>query len=54
MADINEKTDNTVSISQDLVERTLAILLSIQAGQVYLLIKEWDEAIPGLIRPTEG
>jgi hypothetical protein len=41
-----------VSIPRDLAEKTVSVLLSVSVAQGYLLVKGWDEAVPGLIQPT--
>lgn len=39
-----------VTVPLSLIEKTVTILLSAPASQVYLLVKEWEEAVPGLIK----
>jgi hypothetical protein len=47
----------TVTIPRGLAEATVQALLSAPAANVYLLLREWDTRVPGLLvpnRPPEG
>jgi hypothetical protein len=41
-----------LQIDSQLAIDTLAVLLRLQVGDVYNLIKRWEEAAPALFRPT--
>lgn len=50
------KTPPKVTVPRSLVEQTVQVLLQIPAAQVYLLVREWEQAVPDLLVPqnTQG